>query len=104
MKSMSAVEPVSSGAAEMSRFHQLSAGNTARPEKSSSSTTLSAGLGPGPDAGVVGGEPVEQPASIVSVPAQKSTRTPPGHFTTHLLGAARRYFFALPASGGIQRM
>jgi hypothetical protein len=60
----------STGAIEMSTFHQLLRGNTRRDEKSSRRVTLSPAAGPGPGplgAGPVG-ESSEQPASV-SAPA-----------------------------------
>ena len=79
MKSMIACDCGSTGAIEMSRFHQLLIGNTCRDVKSSRRTTLSATMASGPpgsrgDVGRVGVESCEHAAQSVSVDAMIAMR------------------------------
>src|SRR5580765_62500 len=72
---MIACDCESTGAAEMSRFHQLLAGKIGRPEKSSSRATLSATTPPITSVVVaVGVVSVEQPL-ITRIPATHAART-----------------------------
>src|SRR5262245_23235702 len=73
---MIACDCESTGAPEMSRFHQLSAGNTWRAEKSSRTATLSVGGGQGPVMGPGDPDRLEHPNATRSRARPGSIRIP----------------------------
>src|SRR5687768_2824797 len=74
MKSMYALDCGSTGAFEISRFHQWSSGNSRRPPKSSDNWTPveePPGPGPGDSDGLVGAPPQAMDTSAITIPARE---------------------------------